>query len=638
MFDLFRSRQRATRILLTVLLGAVALSMLVYLIPGAGAPMGNRNDQVVAEIGPEALTVSEMEVAIRNATGGRQVAPEVLAAILPQIVERAITDRAMAYEAQRLGFKVSDKDLATTIRSLGQIGDLPPQQYRQYIEQNMNQTVQQFENNFRLRLFSEDIANLSREGVYVSPAEVEAEYRKRNEMVKIEYIAFDPTKLTGEVKPTPQQLKDYFDKNKNLFNMPETRNVELLVADQTKVAESITVPDVQIQSYYNSHRDQYRTKERVKVRDILVSILNKQPDEIPKLKAKAEDVLKQIKAGGDFAKLAEKYSDDKTNASKGGDLGWIQRGQMVPEVEQVTFGLKPGQTSDVISTNYGFQIVQVQEKEEGHQRSLDDAKGEIVALLKNQTVSDRMQSLADQAHAELVKAPQDAQQIATKLGLLLVNVDNYKTGETLPELGNDAQVSGAITGMQKGGVSDVMQSGEKLVIAEVTKVTPMRPAQFEEVEAQVRDRFGKEKAVEVAAEKSKKAAEIEKSNGGNLAAAAKAVGLEVKTTAPFNRNGAAEGLGDARYLGDAFEKPVGSVIGPLNVGTQTVIAKIIDRTPADMSKLAEQRDMIVDQLKSKKVGTNSDLLGDSILNALVQKGKVKIHQDVLDRLRERYRS
>jgi len=638
MFNLFRSGQKAQKLFLSVLLGAVALSMLVYLIPGAGAPtMGSRNDQIIAEIGPEVVTVHDMEVQIRNQLGNREIAPQVMSAILPRIVEQAIEERAIAYEAQRLGFQVTDREVADNIRSLGQIGDMPPQEYARFVEQQANQSVPEFESGFRHRLYSRDILNLAVEGAYVSPAEVEAEYRARNAMIKIDYIAFDPARLAAEVKPTPQELKDFYEKNKGLFAVSESRNVQLIVADQVKVAESIAISDADLQSYYNAHRDQYRTMERVKARDILISILNKPAEEGPKLKAKAEDVLKQLKSGGDFAKLAAQYSDDKTTSAKGGDLGWISRGQMVPEVEKATFALKAGQTTDVIPTNYGFQIIQVLEKEEGHQRSLNEVKGDIINILKNQTVSDRMQVLAGQARSELVRAPQNAQQIAAKLGLLYASVDNFKTGDTLPEIGSDAQVSGEIVSMQKGAVSDVMQAGEKLVIATVTAINPARVGQFNEVEAQVLDRYQKERAVQLVAERSKKAAELAKSSG-DLKPAAKALGVEVKTTAPFNRNGAAEGIGDARYLGDAFDKPVGTIIGPVNVGTQTVIAKIVERIDPDMSKIAQERNVIVDQLKAKKVDGRSNLMGDSVLDYLVRKGKVKIHQDVLDRLRDRYRS
>jgi len=639
MFDLFRSSQKGKKILLSVVLGVVALSMLLYLIPGAGMSTGSgSNDQIVAEIGTDSITVRQVEQGIRNVIQGRQVSPDVISAIVPQLVEQTITDRALAYEAKRLGFQVTDNQLATVIRTSPQVANMTPQQYQMFIEQQYNQTVPEYEGNLRLGLLSEDIMKIALEGAFVSPAEVEAEYRRRNEMATVEYIAFDPAKLADQVKPTTEELKAYFEKNKAFFPAPESRQVQLIVADQVKVGESLQIPDSQVQSYYNSNKDQFRTKERVKARHILISILNKPAAEVPKLKAKAEDLLKQIKAGGDFAKLAEQNSDDKSNASKGGDLGWVSRGQMVPEFEKATFALKQGQISDVVSTNYGFHIVQVMEKEEARLRPLDEVKSEIVTNLKGQILNDRLQKLADQARAELVRAPQNGQQIAAKLGLLFVKVDNFKLGDTIPELGADAQVGAAIAALPKGGISQVMQSGEKLAVAEVTAVNPPHAAEFAEAEARVRVRYDQEKGVLVAAEKSKKAAEIARANGGDLKAAAKAVGLEAKLSTPFNRTGAVEGLGDARYLGDSFDKPVGTVIGPINAGTQTVLVKIVERATPDMTKMGQERETIVMQLKRKKSNERAELLRDSVVNYLSQKGKVKIHQDVMERLQARYRS
>jgi hypothetical protein len=207
MFDLFRSSQKGKKILLSVVLGVVALSMLLYLIPGAGAPLnGVTNDQVVAEIGTEQVTVAQVETQIRNFTQGRQMSPDVVSAILPQIVEQTITDRALAYEAKRLGFEITDGQLANNIRSFGQIGNMSPQQYQMYIEQQQNQTVPDFESNVRLFMLSHDILDIAMEGAFVSPAEVEAEFRKRNDMAKVQYIAFDPAKLADQVKPTEQEL------------------------------------------------------------------------------------------------------------------------------------------------------------------------------------------------------------------------------------------------------------------------------------------------------------------------------------------------------------------------------------------------------------------------------------------------
>jgi hypothetical protein len=192
--------------------------------------------------------------------------------------------------------------------------------------------------------------------------------------------------------------------------------------------------------------------------------------------------------------------------------------------------------------------------------------------------------------------------------------------------------------MQKGAVSQVMQSGEKLVVAEVTSVNPIHVADFSDVEAQVRTRYTTERAAQLATDRANKAAEIAKSNGGDLNATAKAVGLEAKISTPFNRTGAVEGLGDARYMGDAFDKPVGTVIGPLNVGTQTVLVKIVEKVKPDLSQMGKERDTIVMQLKKKKSNERADLLRDSVVAYLTQKGKVKIHQDVMERLQARYRS
>ena len=639
MFDLFRSSQKSKKIGLSVVLGVVAISMLLYLIPGAGTSMGRSDDQtIIAEIGSDTVTIRDIESAIRNATQGGRMPPEVVNAIIPRIVEDNIAERAMAYDAARLGFQVTDGELANAIRSTGQFASMTPQQYQQIVEQQMNLTVPEFENRYRLGLLGQDVQNIAMEGAVVSPQEVETEFRHRNEMIRLEYISFDPTKLAAEMKPTTQELKDYYEKNKFAFAAPETRDVQLIVADQIKVAEAIQISDAQVLSYYNSHKDQYRTKERVKARHILISTLNKQPAETAKLKAKAEDVLKQIKAGADFGKMAEKYSDDKTNAQKGGDLGWVTRGQMLPEAEKAIFALKAGQLSDVVPVTYGFHIMQVMEKEDAHLRPMDEVRAEILTAVKNQTVFDRMQALADQAHAELTKAPQNAQQIAGKLGLLFARMDKYKSGDTIPELGTDQQLAGAIASLQKGAVSQVIQSGEKLAVAVVTNVNPSHAATFEEAQDQVRARYAQEKSLPAATEKANKAAEIAKANGGDLKPAAKALGLEVKTTSPFNRTGAAEGIGDARYLGDAFDKPVGSLIGPVNVGTQTVLAKIVDRTTPDMSRLDQERTQIVTFLKGKQTRERSELVKDSIVNYLVQKGKIKIHQDNVNRLMERYRS
>ena len=638
MFDLFRSRDKAVRLFLGGLLFLVALSMLVYLIPGAGMSTGNRNDQIVAEIGrDDVITVQDVDKDIQNKVRGKQLPPDVVGIFIPQEIDFMIAERAVIYEAQRMGFQITDAELADTIRSLPQIGTLTPSQYQEFVAQQ-GFSVAEFENNFRKQSALLALNNLAIEGVIVTPAEVEREYRRGNEKIRLEYVGFSADKLKSELKPTPEELKAYFQSRRASFSAPEVRSFQMIVADPVKIAETLNIPDVQLQQFYDSHKDNFRTPERVKVRHILFDTRNKSKEEVAKIRAKAEDVLKQVKSGADFGKLAEKYSEDPGSAKNGGDLGWVVRGQMVKNFEDTTFSLKPNQISDLVTTEYGFHIVQVLEKQDAHLQPFNDAKGQIAAEMKKQMGNEKMQDLADAARAELAKAPASAQQIASKLNLLFVNAENHKPGETIPEIGTDAQLDGVIQGLKKGDVSQVMQSQNKLAIVVVTNVVPSHPAEYADVEAAVRNQFLQERAFQLVTEKAKKAGELLKTNGGDLKEIAKSLGGEVKSTDAFARGGAAEGLGEAGRLADAFDKPVGGTIGPLNLGSQTIVAKVVEKIEPDMSKLAEQRDTLVQQIKSKKADERSQLFQDGVVTKLVQEGKIKIHKDVMDRLIARYRS
>ena len=637
MFDLFRSRAKAVRILLGAMLTIVALSMLVYLIPGAGMTTGDGTDQIVAEIGKEPITVQEVDAQIRNQLQGARIPPELADAYVPQLIDQAISARALAYESQRLGFQISDADLAYVIRSLP-FGSLPPDQYRLAVEQQANMSVPEFESNLRVDQYRETLQNLAMEGAVITETELENAFKQQNEKIKFEYIVLIPEKIGQDLKPSDAELKAYFEANKNFFPMLETRDAQLIVADQAKIGESIPIPDSQVQSYYNSHLDQYRTPERVHARHILLATASKSDADKAKIKAKAEDLLKQLRSGADFGELAQKNSEDPGSASKGGDLGWVVRGQMVKEFEDTTFALKPKEISNVITTQYGFHIIQVLEKEPAHLRTLDEVKSEILTSLRSQTVFDKMQSLEDQARTELVKNPQNAQQIAGKLGLQFVDVPKYKPGNQIPEVGTDPQVNSAIASLKKGEVSQVVQAGTKLAVAVVLNINPPHPAEFSEVQAQVKATYSQQKGTSLAAEKQNKLMELLKANGGDLHAAAKSQGLEVKVADFFSRDGAAEGIGPARSLSDAFTKPNGTVIGPVSISGQTVIGKVTERQAADMTKLASQRQAIVTQLKSQKAQEIAPLLQDSVLTRLIQEGKVKKHQDVINKLVARYHS
>lgn len=638
MFDLFRRRDKLVRYVMGGLLGIVALSMLLYLIPGAGTSMGGSdgNAQVVADIGDQHITVGEVLRYVDSKLRGQQIAPAYVSVLVPQEIDFMIKEQAVAYEAKRLGLQINDTHLANTIRSFPNVGTMTPDQYRDFLGQQ-GFTVTQFEDGVRKQETIVEIQNIVAAGAIVTPQEIKAEFQKAFEKIKLEYIAYNPETLRATIKPTQEELKAYFDRNKNFFSVPETRSFVMLMGDPAKVAENIQVSDAQVQGYYDAHRETYRTPERSHVRHILFETANKPKDEQEKLKTKAQEVLKQLKGGGDFAKLAKENSGDPGTKDKGGDLGWVTRGQMVKNFETASFNQKAGEIGDLVSTEYGFHIVQVLERQEPRTQPLAEVKDAIASELKKGSVNDKLQNAVDEAHTALVKAPQNADQIAAKYNLILTRVDNHKPGEVIPEVGIDPQVDGAVSSLKKGEVSQVVQAKTRLVILEATGVTPAHPAQYDEMRGEIAVRYFGDTTVSLAQDKAKKAMEMLRSNGGDLKAVAKALGGEVKTTDLFTRGGAAEGLGSGALLSDAFNHKVGDLVGPIGVANQQVVAKLVEKAEPDEKELAGKRDQIVLQIQSQKSQERATLFQDGIVERLKKDGKIKIHRDVEQKLMQRYK-
>jgi peptidyl-prolyl cis-trans isomerase D len=638
MFDLFRSRDKMVRIVLGALLLLVAASMLLYLVPG-GPTGGARNtdDQIMAEVGGEPITAQEVESRIQIEVRRGRIPESVIYAEAPQLMQSMIRERAMAYEAHRLGIEVSDADLANELQAIsgGQFSDRNT--YERYVsEQGM--TIPQFEFRLRQGELAARLQMVAAMGQIVLPDEVHKAFVERNEKVKLQYVLFSPAMLKEKINPTPADLENYFNRNRGFFNAPETRDLDVLVIDQDKVAAGIQLSDDQLRNWYSAHMDQFRIPERVHARHILFTTTGKTPDEVNKIKAQAEDVLKQAKAGGDFAALAAKYSQDPGSASKGGDVGWVIRGQMVPNFEKAVFSLKPNEISNLVTTEYGFHIVQALAHEQAHVKSFEEARPEIVAELKNEMVADRMQTLGDEARAALVKAPQNAAQIGSKLGIPLVSLGQTAPGAALPGVGSDRDVMAAIGDLKVGEVSQVLSaSPTRQVIVTVRRTNPSHPAEFADVKDQIRRMYIDQRAGDMARDDAKKAADVAKVNG-DMDAAAKATGTTAKTTDDFTRYGAAEGLGQAAHYIEAFTKPVGTVLGPLDTPEGMVVVKVIAKTPADESQFAAQRERIVEEIKQRRAQDDDALFEDSIVSKLMSEGKIKLHIDVMKRILERHRA
>ncbi len=637
MFDLFRSREKSVRILLGVLLGVIAITMVISLIPNVNLGNSTSADPaVLAEIGGEKITGQDAMQKFQQITQNQQVNAEMMAAYFPQFVEAMIQQRAAVYQAERMGLTVSDDEVLAGLQSqvpqLFKDGVLTDKTQLEQFFAAQNETVNDALDDIRKSILMKKLQDSTISGVIVSPQEVEAEYRKKYERAKIQYIAFTSGKFSADLKPTEDDLKAFFERNHAKYSIPEKLAYQVVYLDQDKVENTIEISDAQLRQAYSSSMDNFRMPERVHARHILIRTEGKSDAEKKTLLAKAEGLRKQLEGGADFEALAKANSEDTGTKDKGGDLGFFVRGAMVPEFDKMAFSLEPKKISPVVTTNFGYHIIQVIEKQPAKVQPFEDVKTGLLAELRKQQVADKMQTSADQIRAALAKDPASAEAVATKFGAQVATVPNASQGDPIPGLGASPEIDQTLTGLQSNGVSQVLSlPANRLAVVVLNKRTPARPALLDEVKDRVKSEYLLEKGQSIAHEKAVEAADRLK-KGEAIEAVAKSMKLDVTTSSEFSRNDSVEGIGPAVYFEEAFTKPVGTILGPSMINNKDVVSKVVGRVEADMVGFAAEKDAILMGIKKKKAQDRNELLMDSILAKLTDDGKVKIHRDAIQRL------
>jgi peptidyl-prolyl cis-trans isomerase D len=644
MFNLFRTRQKTVRFMLTVLLGAVALSMVVYLIPGFGQSGTKADDPTVAEIGGNKITTQEVLVSANSYFAGKNVPPELLEMYMPQFVDTMIQQRAIVYEFENMGFSATDDEvynaMMATFPQFFQNGAMVNKdQFELYLNQQ-GMTVQQAIDQVRQGLILMKVQNIQFAATVVTAKEVDDAVGQKFDKAKVKYVAFPPEKFKADAKTTPEEIKNYFNARRANYPIPEKHSFTALVLDQEKVEQTITVTDKQLHDAYQANLDNFRLPERVHVRHILLMTQNKSDAEKKQALTKAQDILKQLKNGGDFAQLAAKNSEDTSNASKGGDLGWVVHGQMVAEFEKASFALQPKQTSDIVTTQFGYHIINELERDSARLKPFDEVKASLTDELRKQGISEKMQATSDQMHAALAKAPGSAAEIAKQFGASVITQNNVEAGAPIPTLGVSQEIDGALAQLKKNEVSPMLVlPANRVAVVVLTDKTPTREAELNEVESKVRDQILTDKAAGVAAEKAKEAAGRMRA-GEDMAKVAKSYGLTVTESIEFTHSDSVEGLGGAVQIPDAFTKPVGSVIGPINDDLtrptpgmpRNLVYQVVDQVHVDPAKLANERQGILGELKKTRASREFELFMDSVFSKMIADKKVVIHKDAIKRL------
>jgi peptidyl-prolyl cis-trans isomerase D len=620
-------------------LALVILTFAFFFVPNNGATTagGISPEQVLADVNGEAITVAQFQrrygaqlQAYRNAYGG-QISEQMLRqlGIDQQILQSLVDEQAVAVEARRQNLRVTDVEVRQRILSLPGLMEngvfIGETRYRQLLSnQNPPLSTREFEDQLRSAILQEKLRTSVTGWMSVPDADVAAEYRRRNEKVKLELVNLTADGFRSQVAVTPADIQARFDANKETYRIGEKRKVRYALVEVDKVRERVQVPEADIQAFYDQNKAQYTTEGRVRASHILLKTEGK--DEAA-VKAKAEDLLKQARGGADFAALAKANSEDEGSAVNGGDLNYFGRGQMVPEFEQAAFALKAGEISDVIKTSFGFHIIKVVESQPETTRPLAEVSPEIVDQLRWQ----KAQQQAEQdgkAMEAAIKSAADLDRVAKERGLALVDSPFFLRDEPIGELGASPDLASRAFSMKDGEVTPALRVTRGWVIATPAGTQASYLPQLAEVSDRVRDDVVREKAADLVKQRGQTIAD-ELKKAADFTAAAKKAGFEAKASELVARGGAFPDIGVNAALESAvFGLPVGGVAGPVPTPTGSVIARVAERADVTEAQITEGRDALREELVNQQ--------RDRFFMAYMAKAKtnlkIEVKQDLLTQL------
>ena len=635
MLDALREKKIGVRILLGIIVGILGIGMLLYLVPQQSGNELTAAD-VVAQIGNQTITTADVQSQLNRISRNGQIPAGLLPLYAKQVLDQLIYERSLALEADRLGMRVTDEEHADLLRKLvpaAYSGDtfIGMDKYTTEVQTRFQMDVPEFESEVKKELLQQKFQQLVTDGVTVSEDEVREEYRRGNEKIKIDYVVIKPEALQSKIEASDAELAAYFEKNKARYVVPERRNVDYAILDFAQLRQRAQVSEDGEKIYYQQHVDTYKLEDRAHVAHILFKTVGKTDAEVAEIKKKVEDVLNKAKHGGKFADLAKQYSEDTTK-DKGGDLDWIVRGQTVPEFESVAFSLPKGAISDLVKTQYGFHIIEIIDRQTARTQTFDEVKAAIQAQLQQEKAEQLGETLSAQIADEIRRSGRiPINELAKKFSLTAGEAKLVEANQPLPELGNSPAVLDNVFRLRAGDLSAPLRTDRGYVVLTIKDIQPTHPAALAEVRDRVLGDYRHEKALDLAKTRADELAKRAKS-GENLAAAAKALGFEVKTSDPFSRTGSIPDAGSAKQFAAAFNLPIGQAGDPVFLGTNWVVYRLAQHDPINQDDFAKQRAAIETQALQAKRQAAYELFRSSLEERLRQEGKLHINQDNMKRV------
>jgi len=646
MIRFLQTDNRMTKALLVVIIGAASVSMCVYLIPGLTGG-GAASADTYAVIYPhwysrflssgDTISQQKVEQVARQQLQqrGPQYAdnPMILNFFEQQVGQQQVQQQILLEEADKLGIRASNEDVIKYLQTgpTGQVlfpnGKFIGQdQYAALISERLNMSVTEFEDSVKNDIIVRRLEALITAGVTVGDQEVRETYRKQNIKIKFDYAVLSGDDLRKTINPSDSDLEAFFKKNGARYAsaVPEERKITYFAFTPSQIPGGVPQPtQQQIQQYFNLHQSEYSVPEQARSRHILIAVpAGSDAAKDTAAKAKADGVLKQLQAGGNWADLAKKNSDDPGSKDAGGELGFSQRGRMVPEFDTAIFSQKIGDIK-IVKSQFGYHIVQVEERSTAHAQSLNEVQPTIQATLLRQNEAQAEDSYAKALTSEAIKNGLD--KTAAAHHLEVVSTPFVGAQGVIASLPDGAALLTKAFASKQGDPPQSAPTGEGDAVFQITGVAPAHAPTFADWKAHVLEDYRDEQLPGLLGQKTTMLSEMAKSEN-DLAKAAKAVGATVKTSDLVGLTGQVPDLGQVGQVApQLFDMVVGNISGPINAQRTGVVAKLTDRQEPTADEIAKNLDQTRDELLQQRRSDAFNVFMSGVLDDYKKHNRIRLN-------------
>jgi peptidyl-prolyl cis-trans isomerase D len=548
-----------------------------------------------------------------------------------QALNALIEQALIRHEADRLGLDVTETELLATITAMPEL-QRDGRFDRELLERvlDFQRDRGEFESEVRQDILARRFRDLVIDGVQVTPAEIEVEYRGQNDQVSLLYVRIAANDAAKDVTFSDEELGAYLTKNQERYVGPPMTRARYVAFKPDDYQDLAAPSPAQIERFYEDHKaDRFTKAEEVRARHILVRLAPGATDaDRAAARQKADALLARVKGGEDFAVVAKQSSDDPGSATRGGDLGTFTRGRMDPAFEQAAFALEVGATSEVVETPFGLHIIKADAHDPGGVQELPAVRDAIVGELTRQRGLELARSDADQVRRGVV----GGKSLAEAAGKHPISESPpFAESGVVAGIGRAPEFAKVAFALDEGQVSDLVEENDTVYILEpFERRAPALPPL-----ADIRDRVAADAARTAGEAKAKDRAQavLVRAREAGLATAATEAGIEPLQTGLFaHRAGSIPTLGAAPALREAaFSLTTDAPLAPevYVVSGDAVVAALAEKQDATMTGFESEKTALQESLLERKRRTVYARYLDGLKKQAMDSGALLVQANAL---------